>query len=78
MPNVLSFFKDNEIFIYVFIGILAVWHLRKFFIAWDALRSAAFGLEQESARSRLNWSAMMLLLLLILVVVEFGVVSFII
>ena len=78
MPNVLSFFKDNEIFIYILLGILVVWQLRKFSVAWDALRSAAFGLEQESARARLNWSAMMLLLLLILVVAEFGVVSFII
>jgi len=78
MPNVLSFFKDNEIFIYILLGILVVWQLRKFSVAWDALRSAAFGLEQESARARLNWSAMMLLLLLILVVVEFGVVSFIV
>jgi hypothetical protein len=78
MPNVLSFFKDNEIFIYILLGILVVWQLRKFSVAWDALRSAAFGLEQESARARLNWAAMMLLLLLILVVVEFGVVSFIV
>ena len=78
MPSLLSFFKDNEVFIYIFLGILAVWYLRKFIIAWDALRSAAFGLEQESARGRLNWSAMMLLLLLILLVVEFGVVSFIV
>ena len=78
MPDILSFFKDNEIFIYIFLGILAVWQLRKFMIAWDALRSAAFGLEQESARTLLNWSAMMLLLLLILLVVEFGVVSFIV
>lgn len=78
MPNVLSFFKDSEIFVYILLGILAVWQLRKFSVAWDALRSAAFGLEQESARARLNLSAMMLVLLLILVVVEFGVVSFIV
>jgi len=77
MPNVLSFFKDNEVFIYILLGILAVWQLRKFSLAWNSLRSAAFGLEQESARVRLTWSAMMLVLLLILVVIEFGVVSFI-
>jgi hypothetical protein len=77
MPNVLGFFKDNEVFVYIILGILSVWQLRKFSLAWEALRSAAFGLEQESARARLTWSAMMLVLLLILVVIEFGVVSFI-
>lgn len=78
MPTILSFFNDNEVFVYILLGILAVWQLRKFLLAWDSLRSAAFGLEQESARTRLTWAAMMLVLLLILVVIQFGIVSFII
>ncbi len=78
MPNVLIFFKNNEIFIYIFLGIFAVWQFRKFILAWDALRSAAFGLEQESARASLNWCSAMLLLILILAVVEFGLVSFVV
>ncbi len=78
MAAVLEFFKSNEVFIYLILGILAVWQIRKFILAWDELRSAAFGLEQESARSRLNWATTMLVLIFILGVTEFGLVSFII
>lgn len=75
MPEVLRFFKDYEVFIYLILGILAVWQLRKFILAWAELRSAAFGLEQESARRRLNWAVSTLVLILFLAVAEFGLVS---
>ncbi len=77
MASVLQFFKDNEVYIYLILGILAVWQIRKFFLGWDELRSAAFGLEQESARARLNWATSMLVLIFILAVAEFGLVSFV-
>ncbi len=77
MAEVLRFFKDNEVFIYLILGILAVWQISKFAKAWDDLRSAAFGLEQESARSRLNLATSMLVTIIILGIAEFGLVSFI-
>lgn len=77
MAEVLRFFKNNEVFIYLILGILAVWQIGKFTKAWDDLRSAAFGLEQESARSRLNWATTMLVMIIILGIAEFGLVSFI-
>ena len=77
MASVLEFFKNNEIFIYLILGILAVWQIRNFTVAWDELRSAAFGLEQESARARLNWATTMLVLVFLLGVAEFGLVSFV-
>ncbi|MBM3143480.1 MAG: hypothetical protein FJ010_00665 [Chloroflexi bacterium] len=77
MASVLRFFENNEIFIYLILGILAVWQIRKFTLGWDELRSAAFGLEQESARTRLNWAMSMLVLIFILAVAEFGLVSFV-
>lgn len=78
MAAVLEFFKNNEVFIYLILGILAVWQIRKFTLAWDELRSAAFGLEQESARARLNWATSMLVLIFLLGISEFGLVSFVI
>jgi len=77
MASVLQFCKNNEVFIYLILGILAVWQIRKFAVGWDELRSAAFGLEQESARARLNWATSMLVLIFILGVAEFGLVSFV-
>ncbi len=77
MPEILRFFKNNEVFIYLLLGILAVWQARKFTLAWEDLRGAAFGLEQESARARLSWSASILVLVFLLAVAEFSLVSFI-
>lgn len=78
MEESLRFFKDNEVFIYLFLGIIAVWQLRKFSLAWGELRGAAFGLERESAQTRLNWVASMLVFMLVLGVAEFALVSFIV
>jgi hypothetical protein len=78
MADVLFFFKNNEVFIYLILGILAAWQMHKFTQAWDDLRSAAFGLEQESARNRLNWATSILVVLIILGMAEFGLVSLVI
>jgi len=78
MGEILRFFKDNEVFIYLVLGLLAIWQIRKFSLAWSELRSAAFGLERENAQNQLNWAATMLIFIFILGVAEFGVVSFVI
>lgn len=78
MEEALRFVRDNEIFIYLVLGIIAAWFLRKFVIAWRELREAAFGLERETAQSRLNWAASILVFLLIFGVVEFALVSYIV
>ena len=77
MEQTLRFFRNNEIFIYIGLGVLILWQIRKFSLAWSRLRSAAFGLERENAQSRLNRSAGMLVFYLILGVGEFALVSFI-
>jgi hypothetical protein len=76
--DLLRFAKDWEIFIYLILGLFVVWQIRKFSLAWGELRSAAFGLERESAQGKLNWSITMLIFTFILGVIEFGLVSFII
>lgn len=78
MNEFLRYLKDFEYLIYLIIGGLTAWHIRKFYIAWEELRAAAFGLEKESAQVRLNRSAALLVVLLFLGTAEFGLVSYII
>ena len=78
MNEILRYLKDLEYLIYLVLGAFTVWQLRKFYLSWEELRAAAFGLERESAQLRLNRSAAMLVVLLFLAIAEFGLVSFII
>ncbi len=57
MNELLRYFRDLEYLIYIILGGFTVWQIRKFFLAWEELRAAAFGLEKESAQMRLNRSA---------------------
>jgi len=77
MEEALSFFRAFEVWIYLLIGLGALIYIRKFVLAWGELRVAAFGLERESAQSRLNRSATVLVLLLVMAVSEFVLVYFI-
>jgi hypothetical protein len=78
MYEILQYLRDLEYLIYIVLGSLAFWQLRKFYLAWEELRAAAFGLEKESAQLRLNRSAALLVVLLFLGTAEFGLVSYII
>lgn len=78
MEQVLKFFRAYEIWIYVILGILILWHVRKFALAWEELRGAFFGLEREAAQSRVNSAATMIVLLIIMAVAEFTVVTFVV
>lgn len=78
MEESLRFVRDNEIIIYIILGIVAAYFLRRFLLAWSDLREAAFGLERETAQARLNWAASILVFLLILGVVEFALVSYVV
>jgi hypothetical protein len=78
MEEALRFFKTYEAIIYLGLGGLAIWEIRKFILAWEEVRSAAFGLERESAQGRLNKSAIMLVLIMMLASLEFTIVSFVV
>ena len=78
MEDALRFVREYEIFIYILLGVVAAWYLRKFVLAWRDLREAAFGLERETAQARLNWSASVLVFVLVLGVIEFALVSYIV
>jgi hypothetical protein len=77
MEEALRFFRTYEIWIYLILGLGGFYYLRKFILAWQELRGAAFGLERDSAQARLNAAASILVLLLTIVVIEFVLVSFI-
>jgi hypothetical protein len=78
MEQALQFFRAYEIWIYIILGVLALWQIRKFALAWEELRGAFFGLEREAAQSRVNSAATMVVLLIIMAVAEFTIVTFVI
>ena len=78
MEDALRFVREYEIFIYILLGLVAAIFLRKFILAWNDLREAAFGLERETAQARLNWAASVLVFTLIMAVVEFALVSYVV
>lgn len=77
MEQALQFFRAYELWIYVILGVLMIWQIRKFGLAWNELRGAFFGLEREAAQSRVNSAATMIVLLIIMAVAEFTVVTFV-
>jgi len=77
MEEAIGFFTAFEFWIYLLIGLAALFFIRKFILSWRELKDAAFGLERESAQSRLNQSATVLVLLLTMAVSEFVLVYFI-
>jgi hypothetical protein len=78
MEQVFQFFRAYEIWIYVILGVLVLWQIRKFGLAWEELRGAFFGMEREAAQSRVNSAATMVVLLIIMAVAEFTVVTFVV
>jgi hypothetical protein len=78
MEQVLQFFRVYELWIYIILGILLLWQIRKFILGWEELRGAFFGLEREAAQSKVNSAAIMVVLLIIMAVAEFTVVTFVI
>ena len=77
MDEALNFFRTYEIWIYGLLALGALFYIRKFLLAWGDLREAAFGLERESAQSRLNQAASMVFLLIVMAAAEFALVSFV-
>jgi hypothetical protein len=78
MEQAFQFFRDYEIWIYVILGVLALWQVRKFALAWEELRGAFFGLEREAAQSRVNAAATMVVILIIMAIAEFTLVTFVV
>jgi hypothetical protein len=74
MAEVLRFFRNYEIWMYIVLGVFAFWQIRKFVIAWEEVRGAAFGMEREAAQNHLNQAATVLIVLIMMSVAEFMLV----
>jgi hypothetical protein len=77
MEEALRFFRAYEIWIYLILALGGLFFIRKFAMAWQELRDAAFGLERENAQARLNQAASALMLLIAMAITEFVLVSFV-
>lgn len=77
MEEALRFFRAYEVWVYLLLAFGGLIYVRKFILAWQELRGAAFGLERDSAQGRLNQAAGILVLLLTMAIAEFVLVSFV-
>ncbi len=77
MEEALRFVRAYEVWVYLLLGFGGIIYVRKFILAWQELRGAAFGLERDNAQSRLNQAAGILVLILTLAIMEFILVSFV-
>lgn len=73
----LRFFRAYELWIYLLLALGGLIYVRKFILAWEDMRAAAFGLERESAQGRLNQAAGMFVLILMIAIAEFSMVTFV-
>ena len=78
MAQALRFFVQYEAVLYFILGLAALLYLYRFWMAWQEIQSAIYGLEREAAQSRLNQLAVTLFLILILALVVFSVVTFVV
>ena len=77
MEEALRFFRTNEVWVYLILGLIGLYFVRKFILSWQELRAATFGLERDSAQGRLNYAASVLVLILTVIMAEFVLVSFV-
>jgi hypothetical protein len=77
MEEALRFFQTIEKWVYLILGLVAFFFIRKFILSWQELRDAAFGLERENAQGKLNFAAIVLVVLLAMAISEFVLVSFV-
>ena len=77
VEEAVRFFREYEIGIYVFLGVIVFYAILRLAQAWEEFRKAAFGMERETAQGRLNQAATMLFLLIAMAVAEFSLVTFV-
>ncbi len=77
MRELFPVLKAYEIWIYVFLGLVLLFYLRKFILAARELRSALFGFEKAVAQRKLSVSLTFVILFGLLIFAEFVLVSFV-
>jgi len=77
MAEVLRFFVQYEAVLYFVLGLGGIIYLYRFWLAWQEVRSAVYGLEREASRARLNQAAIILFILLVGAIIIFMMVTFV-
>ncbi|MCL5429210.1 MAG: hypothetical protein M1347_05325 [Chloroflexi bacterium] len=77
MAEVLRFFVQYEAVLYFVLGLGGIIYLYRFWLAWQEVRLAIYGLEREASRARLSQAAIILFILLVLAVMVFIMVTFV-
>lgn len=77
MNELVPFLQQNEIWIYILLGVVALFPLQRLISAWRAWQGSIYGLEREIAQRRFSAALTVLLLLILFVVGEFISVSFV-
>jgi hypothetical protein len=77
MEVILPYLKNYEVWIYTFLGFIALVYLQKLIVAWKDWQGTVYGLEREIAQRRFSTALTILLLLVAFVLLEFLTVSFV-
>ncbi len=77
MAQALRFFVLYEAVLYFILGLVAILYLYRFWMAWQEIQEAVYGLEREAAQGRLNQAAMVTFVLLFMAVIVFSIVTFV-
>ncbi len=78
MNDILRLLNSFEVWIYILLGIVGFFYLRKFVLALKEWRGTIFGLEKDNAQRRLNEAATILILSLLIASSEFLLTTFVI
>ncbi len=78
MEEILPYLQKNEIWIYVFLGAVALIPLQQLISAWRAWQGSVYGLEREIAQHRFSAALTVLVLLVLFIFMEFVIVSFVV
>jgi hypothetical protein len=77
MEVILPLLKNYEVWIYSFLGLIALVYLQKLIVAWKDWQGTVFGLEREIAQRKFSTALTIILLLVAFVLLEFLTVSFV-
>lgn len=77
MQEFLRFLATYEVWIYIVLGGVALFYLRKVLFAWREWQGAIFGLEKESAQRHFSSVMTVFLLLMMLILAQFLAVTFV-
>lgn len=78
MHAVLRFLAENEIWIYLVVGLASLIVLRWILVSWREWRNSFFGLEREIVQRRMAIRLTLFVLMMALIVGEFAIVSFVV